>query len=146
MGAFGQTVTTATNTGSVSTSLGWTGVRLSLCPLRTVRGSVAIAYCGLVNGGLLTAHADGLLNAKSDSRVSVGLGGSAYARWSLTQRLFLGGDLGVYAPLERARFYAAGSGSTPEIRLYELPSVGVFGGLFLGFDLFFPLRGSPSAS
>lgn len=133
-GTFGQTVTSSVS--GVSASIGWTGARLSVCPLRTLRGAIAIAYCGVLDAGVLTAHADGLVDAQKDSRVVIGLGGSASARWTFAQRLFLGADLGLHALLERPRFHAAGAGSTPALTLYELPSMGGSFALFVGFDLF----------
>ncbi len=136
IGTFGQSTKTVTSSGTASASLGWTGVRFSACPLRVVRGRLVLASCGVVDGGLLTAHADGLANAQKDSRVSIALGGSLSAEWAITNRFFVGGDVGVSAPLVRQRFYAAGAGSTPGVTLYELPSLGVFGGLFLGFHVF----------
>ena len=136
VGTFGQSTRPASTAGAPSASLGWTGVRVSGCPLRVVRGMLTLSSCGVVDGGLLTAHADGLANAQKDSRVSVALGAGFAGRWTLAGRFFVGADVGLSAPLVRQRFYAAGTGSTPGVTLYELPSLQAFGGLFLGFDLF----------
>jgi hypothetical protein len=124
------------NAGPASASFGWTGVRLLVCPLRVARERLSFAACAVVDGGALSAHASGLEKAQSDTRLFLGVGAGLTGRYSIGSRLFLGLDAGFSAPVRRDRFYAAGSGSTPDVTVYEVPSVGGFVGLFVGFDLF----------
>jgi hypothetical protein len=78
----------------------------------------------------VSARGEALAEPEQRSRSWLAAGGSVEATW-MRERFFVTGELSLLAPLRRDRFFAV-----PGTTLYEVPAIGLIGGLSLGFVFF----------
>ncbi len=133
-----------TNSGPISTSLGWTLARATLCPYRfDVAARIGIRPCAVVDAGVVSAEAfsaahsggardaTGLSRSQGRSRTWAAPGLVGRAAWSPTRIVFAELEVGATVPLVRDDFAI-----DPNLSVYRAPSVVPFAQI--GTGLRFP--------